>query len=170
MIRDAELDLLLNDLMEVHGYDFSEYARASLKRRIDRLVTMDRFPSIAEFRYRLRSDAAYFRRFVEEVTVNVTEMFRDPAFYKALRTQVLNVLATYPLIRVWHAGCATGEEVYSMAIMLKEAGLLHKSLLYATDLNPDALERARKGIYPLAQMKTNSENYVLSGGLEDFSK
>ncbi|RYZ18522.1 MAG: protein-glutamate O-methyltransferase CheR, partial [Chitinophagaceae bacterium] len=136
MIRDAELDLLLNDLLEKYGYDFSEYARASLKRRVARLFSLDRFPSFAEFRYRLRSDDAYFRRFVEEVTVNVTEMFRDPAFYRALRSEVLNVLATYPLIRVWHAGCATGEEVYSMAILLKEAGLLHKSLLYATDLNP----------------------------------
>lgn len=170
MLRDAELDLLLNDLMEVYGYDFSEYARASLKRRVNRLYSIDRFPSFAELRYRLRGDADYFRRFVEEVTVNVTEMFRDPAFYRALRTQVLNVLATYPLIRVWHAGCATGEEVYSMAILLKEAGLLHKSLLYATDLNPDALERARKGIYPLAHMKAHSENYVQSGGLQDFSQ
>ncbi|RYY64704.1 CheR family methyltransferase [Flaviaesturariibacter aridisoli] len=170
MIRDAELDLLLNDLLEKYGYDFSEYARASLKRRVARLFSLDRFPSFAEFRYRLRSDDAYFRRFVEEVTVNVTEMFRDPAFYRALRSEVLNVLATYPLIRVWHAGCATGEEVYSMAILLKEAGLLHKSLLYATDLNPDALERARKGIYPLAHMKTHSENYVQSGGVQDFSQ
>ena len=170
MIRDAELDLLLNDLLELYGYDFSEYARASLKRRINRLFSLDRFPSFAEFRYRLRNDAGYFHRFVEEITVNVTEMFRDPAFYRALRNEVLNVLATYPLIRVWHAGCATGEEVYSMAILLQEAGLLHKSLLYATDLNPDALESARKGIYPLAQMKLHSENYVQSGGLQDFSK
>jgi chemotaxis protein methyltransferase CheR len=90
MIGDTELELLLNDLLEVHGYDFSDYARASLKRRVNRLVTLDRFPSFAEFRYRLRSDAAYFRRFVEEVTVNVTEMFRDPAFFRALRSEVLN--------------------------------------------------------------------------------
>ncbi|RYY87055.1 MAG: protein-glutamate O-methyltransferase CheR [Chitinophagaceae bacterium] len=169
-MRDADLDLLMNDLLEAYGYDFSEYARASLKRRVARLLTLDRFPSFAEFRYRLRNDAAYFSRFVEEVTVNVTEMFRDPAFFKALRSQVLAVLATYPLIRVWHAGCATGEEVYSMAILLKEANLLHKSLLYATDLNPDALERARKGIYPLAHMKQHSENYLLAGGTEDFSR
>ncbi|RYY99625.1 MAG: protein-glutamate O-methyltransferase CheR [Chitinophagaceae bacterium] len=169
MIKDAELDILLNDLLECYGYDFTEYARASLKRRVQRLYTLDRFPSFAEFRYRLRSEPGYFRRFVEEITVNVTEMFRDPAFYEALRSTVINVLATYPLIRIWHAGCATGEEVYSMAILLKEAGLLHKSLLYATDLNPDALEYARKGIYPLAQMKMHSENYVLSGGRADFS-
>jgi chemotaxis protein methyltransferase CheR len=170
MIRDAELELLLNDLLEIYGYDFSEYARASLKRRINRLLSLDRFPSFAEFRYRLRTDAPYFRRFVEEVTVNVTEMFRDPAFFRSLRTEVLNVLATWPLIRIWHAGCATGEEVYSMAIMLHEANLLHKSLLYATDLNPDALERARKGIFSLAHMKAHSENYVQSGGLRDFSQ
>lgn len=170
MIGDTELELLLNDLLEVHGYDFSEYARASLKRRVNRLIALDRFPSFAEFRYRLRSDVAYFQRFVEEVTVNVTEMFRDAPFFRTLRKEVLPVLATWPLIRIWHAGCATGEEVYSMAILLQEAGLLHKSLLYATDLNPDALDRARKGIFPLSQMKAHSENYVLSGGLRDFSQ
>jgi len=169
MIHDAELEILLNDIQEVYGYDFSEYAKASLKRRVNRLFALDRFPSLAEFRFRLRSDAGYFRRFVEEVTVNVTEMFRDVSFFEALRKEVLPRLATYPLIRIWHAGCATGEEVYSMAILLEEANLLHKALLYATDLNPEALERARKGIYPLAQMKTNSENYVRSGGTRDFS-
>jgi chemotaxis protein methyltransferase CheR len=99
---------------------------------------------------------------VEEVTVNVTEMFRDPAFYMALRKEVLPVLATYPLIRIWHAGCSTGEEVYSMAIILQEMNLLQKSLLYATDINPDVLERARTGIFPLSQMKQYSENYMAS--------
>ncbi|MDB5250877.1 MAG: chemotaxis protein CheR [Flaviaesturariibacter sp.] len=168
-LRDEELELVVNDLLDVYGYDFTNYARASLKRRVNRLLVLDRFPSFAEFRYRLKSDSAYLKRFVEEVTVNVTEMFRDPAFYRKLRQDVLPVLATYPLIRVWHAGCSTGEEVYSMAIILHEAGLLHKSLLYATDLNPDVLESARSGIFPLAPMKQYSENYISSGGTREFS-
>lgn len=169
MIEEHEVDLLLNDLFEVHGYDFTHYARASLKRRINRLCSLDKFPSFAELRYRVRSDTDYLKRFVEELTVNVTEMFRDPTFYKTLRTEVLSTLAAKPFIRIWHAGCSTGEEVFSMAILLKEANLLHKSLLYATDLNPDVLEKARKGIFSLGAMKQYSENYMLSGGILDFS-
>lgn len=168
-MKDEEINILLNDLMELHGYDFHDYSKASLKRRMQRLYSLDKFPSFAEFRFRIRNDETYLRRFVEEITVNVTEMFRDPSFYQALRTEVLPVLATYPFIRVWHAGCSTGEEVYSTAILLKEANLLHKSLLYATDLNPDVLEKAKSGIFPLAGMKQYSENYIASGGREDFS-
>lgn len=169
MINDDEVDILLNDLVDNYGYDFNDYAKASLKRRINRLFSLDQFPGFAEFRYRLKKDEAYLKRFVEEVTVNVTEMFRDPSFYKALRTEVLPMLATYPLIRIWHAGCSTGEEVYSMAILLHEANLLHKSLLYATDLNPDVLEKAKEGIFPLSQMKLYAENYNKSGATHDFS-
>jgi chemotaxis protein methyltransferase CheR len=169
MIKDAELHILLNDLLEQYGYDFTDYAKASLKRRINRLLSLDKFPSFAELRYRIKNDEAYLKRFVEEVTVNVTEMFRDPSFYTALRTTVLPVLATYPLIRIWLAGCSTGEEAYSVAILLQEANLLHKSLLYATDINPDVLERAKKGVFPLSGMKQYSENYILSGGRNDFS-
>ncbi len=169
MIEDEQMDLLLTDLFERYGYDFTHYARASLKRRINRVWSLDKFPSFAELRYRIRTDTEYIKRFVEELTVNVTEMFRDPFFYKALRTDVLPTLAAKPFIRIWHAGCSTGEEVFSMAILLKEAGLLHKSLLYATDLNPDVLASARKGIVALSQMKQYSENYVLSGGVADFS-
>jgi chemotaxis protein methyltransferase CheR len=169
MIKEEDIDLLLSDLLEVHGYDFTHYARASLKRRISRLWALDKFPSFAELRYRVRTDADYLKRFVEELTVNVTEMFRDPLFYKALRTEVLPTLAAKPFIRIWHAGCSTGEEVFSMAIMLKEANLLAKSLLYATDLNPEVLEAARRGIFSMAPMKQYSENYILSGGKNDFS-
>lgn len=134
-----------------------------------RLCSIDKFPSFAELRYRVRKDPSYLKRFVEEVTVNVTEMFRDPAFYKSLREEVLPVLGTKPFIRIWHAGCSTGEEVYSMAILLKEANLLRRSLLYATDLNPGVLEKVRKGIFPLAMMKQYSESYMASGGTRDFS-
>lgn len=169
MIKDEELDILLNDLLELYGYDFTDYAKASLKRRINRLLTLDQFPSFAELRFRIKSDEDYLKRFVEEITVNVTEMFRDPSFYLALRTSVLPLLATYPLIRIWFAGCATGEEVYSVAILLQEAGLLQKSLLYATDINPNVLEKAKEGIFPLVNMKQYSENYILAGGKADFS-
>ncbi len=169
MLEDEEVDLVLNDLFEIYGYDFTNYARASLKRRINRLFTLDRFPSFAEFRYRIKADANYLKHMIEGLTVTVTEMFRDPLFYKSLRTEVVPTLSAKPFIRIWHAGCSTGEEVYSMAILLKEANLLHKSLLYATDLNPEALEKARKGIFPLAQLKLYSENYIESGGKLDFS-
>ena len=168
-IQDDEMELLLNDVLDRYGYDFTSYSRASLKRRINRLISLDKFPSIAEFRYRLENDNNYLHRFVEEITVNVTEMFRDPPFYKTLREEVLPLLATYPFIRIWHAGCSTGEEVYSMAIMLHEANLLHKSLIYATDINPGVLEVLKNGIFPLALMKQYEENYIGSGGTRDFS-
>jgi len=168
-VTDEDLEVILNDVVELYGYDFTNYSRASMRRRVARLIVKDRFSSFAEFRYRLRTDKPYFKRFVEEITVNVTEMFRDPLFYKSLREDVLPLLATWPVIRIWHAGCASGEEVYSMAILLHEAKLLQKSLLYATDINPTVLERVRDGIYPISQMKQYSENYIASGGKADFS-
>jgi Methylase of chemotaxis methyl-accepting proteins len=169
-VTDDEMESLLNEVLEIYGYDFSDYSRASLKRRINRLFQNDHFSGFAEFNQRVKNDHRYFARFVEEITVNVTEMFRDPPFYLALREKVLPVLSTHPLIRIWHAGCSTGEEVYSMAILLQEAGLLHKSLLYATDINPGVLDILRKGIFPLRAMKQYSENYIQSGGKQDFSK
>lgn len=168
-ISSEELELLLNDVLEVHGYDFTDYSRASIHRRVNRLMMLDNFPSFAELRYRIKNDESYLKRFVEEVTVNVTEMFRDPELYRVIKETVFPQLFSKPFIRIWHAGCSTGEEVYSMAIMLKEAGLLHKTLIYATDLNPDVLEKAGKGIFPLSQMKQYSENYIAAGGQQDFS-
>lgn len=169
VVQDEDIEILLNDLLVLYGYDFTDYSKASLRRRINRLFSLDKFPSFAEFRYKLTHDPTYLRRFIEQITVPVTEMFRDPSFYKVLREEVLPILGTYPFIRIWHAGCATGEEVYSMAILLKEENLLHKSLLYATDINPEVLERARKGIFPLPNMKQYSENYIAAGGKNDFS-
>jgi chemotaxis protein methyltransferase CheR len=168
-LTDEQVEHLLGDLIDHYGYDFSDYSRASFRRRVARLIEQDRFLSFAEFRYRLVQDPSYLTRFVEKVTVNVTEMFRDPHFYRSLRETILPVLATWPMIRIWHAGCSTGEEVYSLAILLKEANLLHKSVQYATDINPSVLERVRSGIFPLSQMKQYSENYILSGGSQDFS-
>jgi chemotaxis protein methyltransferase CheR len=169
IIRDEELSLLLNDLVEIYGYDFTNYAKASLKRRINRLMVIDRLPSFAELLYKVRNEPDYLPYLVEQITVNVTEMFRDPLTFKAIREKVLPILTTHPFIRIWHAGCASGEEVYSMAILLEEAKVLHKSLLYATDLNASVIENIRRGIFPLGQMKQYSENYILSGGKKDFS-
>jgi chemotaxis protein methyltransferase CheR len=168
-ISDNDARLLLSDVHELYGYDFTRYSMASIKRRILRLLTLDNFPSFAELRYRIKTDSSYLPRFIEEITVNVTEMFRDPSFYEAMRKKVLPTLNTYPLIRIWHAGCATGEEVYSMAIVLKEENLYHKSLIYATDINPSVLDIAKQGLVPLKQMKQYSENYINSGGKMDFS-
>ena len=169
IVKDEEVEYLIKDVYEMYGYDFSEYSRASFKRRVNRICLIDRFTSFAELRYTILNDPEYLKRFVEEITVNVTEMFRDPQFFKSLREKILPQLGTYPLIRIWVAGCSTGEEAYSMAILLKEANLYHKSLIYGTDLNPSVLETARSGVFPLQQMKTYSENYILSGGKKDFS-
>jgi chemotaxis protein methyltransferase CheR len=169
MINDRELEVLINEVFEYHGFDFSGYSRASLKRRVDRLYQIDGFKSLGEMLSRVRTEPDYFKRMIEEITVNVTEMFRDPLFYKVLREEIIPVLATKPFIRIWHAGCASGVEVYSMAILLQEANLLQKSLMYATDINPLVLNTAKRGIFPLQAMKQYSENYRISGGKRDFS-
>ncbi|KQT35552.1 chemotaxis protein CheR [Chryseobacterium sp. Leaf405] len=170
IVKDDEVEILIKDVYDLYGYDFSDYSRASFKRRINRICLIDKFTSFAELRYTVLNDIDYLKRFVEEITVNVTEMFRDPYFFKELREKILPQLGTYPLIRIWLAGCSTGEEAYSIAILLKEANLYHKSLIYGTDINPSVLETARAGVFPLHQMKLYSENYMLSGGKEDFSK
>jgi len=169
-ISDEQIEILLSDLLENYGYDFTGYSKASLKRRVIRLYNLDKIPGFAEFRYKINNDVVYFKRFVEQITVNVTEMFRDPGFFKTLRDVVLPRLGTYPLIRIWLAGCSTGEEAYSITILLKELNLLHKSLIYATDLNPKVLEKASQGMFPLTYMKQYSENYIASGGQEEFSR
>lgn len=169
MISDAELEMILQEIYENFGYDFSGYSRASLKRRMERLMQIDHFESVGALIAKIRLSPEYVKHLVEEITVNVTEMFRDPRFYKVLRTEVLPLLAPKPFIRIWHAGCSTGEEVFSVAILLAEAGVLEKSLIYATDINPTVLETARKGIFPMRMMKLYSENYVQAGGKADFS-
>lgn len=165
---DELIEILLSDVLEVYGYDFTGYSRASLKRRILRLYEMDKFVSFAEYRYKIRTEPGYFKRFLEEITINVTEMFRDPAFYKTLRTEILPRLGTYPFIRIWIAGCSTGEEAYSVAIFLKELNLLHKSLIYATDINSEVLATAGQAMIPLNKIKLYTENYIAAGGSEHF--
>lgn len=161
--------MLLSDVLEIYGYDFTGYSRASLKRRIVRLFELDRFVSFAEYRYKIRTEPAYFKRFLEQVTINVTEMFRDPVFYKTLRTEILPRLGTYPFIRIWIAGCSTGEEAYSVAIFLKELNLLNKSLIYATDINNTVLENASQAMIPMSKLQLYTENYIAAGGSENFS-
>lgn len=169
IVKDHEIEYLIKDVYDLYGYDFSEYSRASFKRRVNRICLLDRFTSFAELLYTLRNNSNYLKKFIEEITVNVTEMFRDPYFFKTLREKVFPELSNCPLIRIWVAGCSTGEEAYSIAILLKEANLYDKSLIYGTDLNPSVLETARKGVFPLQQMKLYSENYILSGGTRNFS-
>ena len=165
---DELIEILLSDVLEVYGYDFTGYSRASLKRRIHRLYEMDKFVSFAEYRYKIRTEPGYFKRFLEEITINVTEMFRDPAFYKTLRNEILPRLGTYPFIRIWVAGCSTGEEAYSVAIFLKELNLLHKSLIYATDINSEVVANASQAMIPLNKIKLYTEYYIAAGGSEHF--
>jgi chemotaxis protein methyltransferase CheR len=169
IIKDQEIEVLLNTLLSLYGYDFRAYSKASLRRRLERVYSIYQFGDFEAFLDKLRKDGDFFKKLVEEITVNVTEMLRDPGFYRTIREKVLPQLATYPFIRIWHAGCSTGEEVYSMAILLEESGLLQKSLLYATDINPLVIEKARTGIFPMSMMQKYSDNYTHSGGKRDFS-
>ena len=168
IIENEALDKLLIDIYNNYGYDFTKYSKASLQRRINNFYTKSRITNYNEFLEKL-NNPQYFTNFIEEITVNVTEMFRDFSFYKSLKEKVIPVLATYPFIRIWHAGCSTGEEVYSVAILLKEAGILSKSLLYATDINGAVIESAKSGKFPVRMMQRYSENYILAGGQSDFS-
>lgn len=169
MLEDREIAILIEEIYKYHGYDFSGYSAASFRRRVERLYQMDRFEHFSDFLSKARSDESYFKHMVEEITVNVTEMFRDPDFYRILRTEILPILATKPFIRIWHACCASGEEVFSMAILLKELNLLDRSLLYATDLNPTVLDIAKKGLFPLRTIQQYAENYRIASGKKDFS-
>ncbi|GAB3939516.1 chemotaxis protein CheR [Spirosoma harenae] len=168
-LTDNELTAIIQLIHQQYGYDFSDYARASLGRRVRSCMEQAGLNTVYELRYYLTNDKSFFDWFLQTLTVNVTEMFRDPTFYQNLREKVLPNLATYPVIKIWHAGCATGEEVFSMAILLAEAGLLERSRLYATDINPANLHQARQGIIPIQQMKTYTENYRQSGGKTAFS-
>jgi chemotaxis protein methyltransferase CheR len=168
-ISNADFLDIINILKLQYGYDFTGYAPASLKRRFVRFIGYARLQGVFELKHQLVNDQAFFNRLVQYITVNVTEMFRDPQFYRTLREQVLPKLAAYPNIKIWHAGCSTGEEVFSMAILLEEAGLLNRTKIYATDLNPVNLERASSGIIPLESMRDYTQNYIQSGGLADFS-
>jgi len=169
MITGEELREFLRAVKNRYGYDFTDYAEASVQRRIENFMTKNKILSIYELGKELLNDDSKFSIFVQEFTVNVTEMFRDPTFYKSLAANVFTRLNTYPVIRIWIAGCSTGEEVYSVAIMLREAGLLERSVIYATDINPKSLNAAKEGIFNLGSMKSYTENYQKAGGINSFS-
>jgi chemotaxis protein methyltransferase CheR len=163
-----QIQEILRIVHSLYGYDFSGYAKASLKRRLLRIMEK-RNQDIAAFKYMLVNDPGFISSFVTELTVNVTEMFRDPFFFQSVRNNLLPYLETWPALLVWNAGCSTGEEAYSFSILLREAGLLNRSRIYGTDINPEVLEKAKEGIYPLHQMKKYAENYYASGGNSAFS-
>ena len=169
-IEDIEVSLLVEAIFQQWDYDFRDYAPASLKRRIRRIVELEKSSSISALQEKTLRDSACMQRFLDEVSVNATSMFRDPGFYRAFRTKVVPQLKEQPSLRIWHAGCATGEEVYSMAILLHEEGLLIRTRIYATDFDQAVLERAKKGIYRLGLMKEYTENYQAAGGKAAFSE
>ena len=169
-IDSEELRALLKAIREVYGYDFTQYAEASIKRRSLFFMNSRNMRTIQDLSQALLGDDQVFEEFVRNLSVTVTEMFRDPAFYAALRSKVMKRLATYPFIKVWVAGCATGEEIYSIAILLKEEGLLNRSIIYATDINQHSLHQAKEGIFPMDLMKSYTTNYIKSGGKKDFSE
>ncbi|MDU0459468.1 MAG: protein-glutamate O-methyltransferase CheR [Geobacteraceae bacterium] len=168
-IFDIESRLLLEALYRVHGYDFRDYGEASLRRRLANWLSGSGFASLSEAQGRLLRDRKLLDQFVCSLTVNVSEMFRDPLFFSTIREQVIPHLKTYSFIKIWHAGCATGEEVYSMAILLQEEGLLGRYRIYATDINEEVLGKAREGIYPLKEMQRFTQNYQKSEGRSDFA-
>ncbi|MDX6692040.1 MAG: chemotaxis protein methyltransferase CheR [Solirubrobacteraceae bacterium] len=164
-----EIDLLLEAIHRRYNYDFRGYALASLRRRLWHRVYGEGLATISGLQERLLHDPACMDRLLRDLSINVTEMFRDPGFHRTLRERVFPLLRTYPFIRIWNAGCSTGEEIYSLAIALHEAGLLDRTRIYATDINDGALQRAQAGAFPLERMQRYTENYLRAGGSEAFS-
>ena len=168
-LTDSEIERLLDTVRHEYGYDFTGYSRASQKRRIARFMTRYHTETIDETVAMLARNDDLLQALIFDLTVVVTEMFRDPWVYQTIREKVIPWLKTFPFIRIWHAGCATGEEVYAMAILLQEEGLADRSLIYATDLNDEALQKAKEGIYPLARIQEYTRNYQEAGGRSSFS-
>jgi chemotaxis protein methyltransferase CheR len=168
-VEDLETQLLLDAILHRYGYDFRNYAPASLRRRVRMIVGQEGVLSISALQERLLREPTCMARFITNLSVPVTAMFRDPAFYRAVRSEIIPLLRTYPFVRIWHAGCSTGEEVYSLAILLTEEGLYERCRIYATDLSDATLERAQRGIYDLARMRDYTQNYQSFGGRQEFS-
>ena len=167
--ENKEFTDLLNAIRLVYGYDFTDYSEASVKRRINNFMGNRKIETYDRLGKTILNDEKLFEEFVQEISVTVTEMFRDPAFYKSLRNNVLKRLATYPFIKVWIAGCATGEEVYSIAILFKEEGLLNRTLIYATDINQKSLHIAREGVYPLENnIVFSAHNLAIDKSFNEF--
>jgi len=168
-VEDVEIDLLLDGVYRVHGFDFREYSRASIKRRILELMRAEKLETVSSFQDRVLHDAACLDRFLLGLAVHATAMFRDPGFYLTFRKRVVPLLRTYPTVQIWVAGCSTGEEVYSLAILLEEERLYSKCRIYATDMSQTVLRKARAGIFPMALMREYTANYHQAGGVHEFS-
>jgi len=166
---EIELRLLVEAIYLKYNHDFRDYSGASLRRRVLYALTQFDCATVSALQEKVLHDPGAFHRLLQYLTVPVSEMFRDPAYFLALRQQVVPVLRTYPSIKVWIAGCSTGEEVYSMAILLREEGLLERTILYATDINPHSLDSARQGIFPLHRMQSYTANYRQAGGQRNLS-
>ena len=164
-----EFDLILEAIYQKYGYDFRNYAKASLRRRLRYRLSQSNLKTISEMQHKLLNDKGFFDTLLLDLTINVTEMFRDPSFFKALREIVIYELKKQPFIKVWHAGCSSGEEIYSTAILLKENGMYESSLIYATDTNEMVLDKAKSGIFPIEKMKDFTVNYRKAGGLASFA-
>jgi len=169
-LEKIEVELLLEAVYRHYGFDFRSYAYSSLKRRLWKRIGQEGLKTISELQGRVLHDPALMEKLLLDLSINVTAMYRDLGFYAAFREQVVPLLRTYPFIRIWHAGCSTGEEVYSMAILLQEEGLYDRARIYATDINEVVLHRARSGIFPLDKMQEYTQNYLRAGGTRSFSE
>ena len=169
-LEEIETELLLEGIFRHYGYDFRNYAAASIRRRLRHLLAANRLSSISDLTEKVLHDPVWLDRLLAAFSINVSAMFRDPTYYRAFRERLVPILRTYPFVRIWHAGCSTGEEVYSTAILLREAGLYDRCLIYATDINEAALRKARNGIFPLTAMKAYTANYIQAGGTRAFSE
>lgn len=169
-LERMEIELLLEAVYRRSGYDFRSYATASIERRVRQFLSKSGCATISEMIPKVMHDENFISRLVRQFSIAVTELFRDPFVYRAVREKVMPLLGTWPHIKVWHAGCASGEEVYSLAIVLKEEGLYDRATIYATDFNDEVLERARAGIYDIARLQEATRNYQQAGGKRSFSE
>ena len=169
-LERLEVELLLEGIYRQYGFDFRSYAFSSLKRRLWKRTRDEGLQTLSQLQDRVLHDSSAMEGLLLDLSINVTAMFRDPGFYVAFREKVVPTLRTYPFLRIWHAGCSTGEEVYSMAILLHEEGLYDRARIYATDINEMVLQRARAGIFPLEKMQEYTQNYVRAGGARSFSE
>ena len=164
-----EIKLLLEAIYLKYGYDFRSYNKAHLQRRVLNRIGLSKLASVSDLTARILREPEFFREFLDDLSINVTEMFRDPGFYKSFRENIIPKLKTYTFFKIWHAGCSTGEEVYSMAILLQEEGLLDRCQIYATDFNRKVLDIAREGVYQEKDMEQYARNYKALGGNNNFS-
>lgn len=168
-LEKIEIGLLLQGIYDWCGYDFREYAYNTIRRRVLHRMQEEKLNSVTGLLDKALHDPACLSRLIHDFSINVTEMYRNPSFFLSFRENVVPFLRTYLTIRIWHAGCSTGEEVYSMAILLDEEGLYEKTKIYATDIDTDALKRAKSGIFPINHMQRNTSNYINAGGKRAFS-